>query len=373
VLLREPTKWLIDYDRLGAASALPEYPWPAVQLLGLPLRIGIPTILHYYAVMALSLLIVDAAAAGMLWRAGGRHFSRGLWVWLLFFPALGPLMVTRFDLVPAALAVAALLALSSGRALSAGGLAALGAAVKLWPALAMPAMLVPADRRSRVRSVAGFGVVVGVAALFTVAFAGAGRLWSPLALQAQRGLQIESFAALPFLWLRYLSPGGAWAVQPNDLCNCHELVGPGVPQALALAGFATFAVAAGVLAVHVRAFFAPSATRNAGVAALLAALMLVAWLVTARVFSPQYMVWLAAPLAALGVLPGKGLRRGDVALFVVACLLTHLVFPLGYEPLIQEGHLLQGPALAILTLRDSLVLVLGVRLVLEAASALRVQ
>jgi hypothetical protein len=171
---------------------------------------------------------------------------------------------------------------------------------------------------------------------------------------------------LPFLWLRLLATGTPWVVQANQQCNCHEIAGPGVAHAIAIAGFATFAAAAGVLTLHVRALFAPPAARSSALATLLALLLLIAWVATARVFSPQYMIWLAAPLAVLGVLPGNKLARIDLALFVAACVLTHLVFPLLFDALIWERYFLQGPVLMLLTLRDALVVALAARLAAQA-------
>src|SRR5689334_4038208 len=70
VVLREPTKWLVDLERLGTGKALPEYPWLAVQLVNLPLQLGVPTILHYYAAVVAFFLAVDAGVARLLWRVG---------------------------------------------------------------------------------------------------------------------------------------------------------------------------------------------------------------------------------------------------------------------------------------------------------------
>jgi hypothetical protein len=366
VVLREPTKWLVDLERLGTGKALPEYPWLAVQLVNLPLQLGVPTILHYYAAVVAFFLAVDAGVARLLWRVGEKRMSRGLWLWLLAFPALGPLMASRFDVVPAALCTCALLALFRERPASAGALVSLGAGVKLWPALGLPALLIPGSQADRGRVLVGFAVVAVVLLGATLAAGGEARVWSPLVLQASRGLQIEAFPALPFLWLRHLAAATPWVVQGNEACNCHEISGPGVTQAVAIAGFATFVAAAGVLTIHVRAFFAPPEARTSALAALLTTVLIIAWVATARVFSPQYMIWLSAPLAVLGVLTGNRLARLDLALFIAACFLTHVVFPLGYDALVWEGHFLQGGVLLILTLRDALVVTLGVRLAVQA-------
>jgi Glycosyltransferase family 87 len=362
VLLREPTKWLVDLDRLGPLRALPEYPWPTALLAYLPMALGIPTIVHYYAAVVLFALGLDALVAWGLWRAGGRTLSRGLWLWLLLFPALGPLVVTRLDLVPAALAAASLIALSRQRAAGSGALAALGAGFKLWPALALPGLLLAGEHRQRARVLLGFALCAAALAAVTLAAAGGERLGSPLRVQSERGLQIEAFAALPFLWARFLASGAPWDVAHQALCNCDEISGPAIAGAMAAARLAALAAAAALAALYVRALRAPPAARGAATAALLTALALLAWLVTSRVFSPQYLLWLAAPLAVLGVLPGAALEPADVALFVLACLLSHLVFPIGYEALLVERHFLQGPVLSVLTARDALLVALGVRL-----------
>src|SRR5262245_56090258 len=200
-LFNDPAQWLIELDRLGPQRAFPEYPWPAVALLYLPMWLGIPTILHYYACVVLFLLAADALLAWLLWRTGGRRASEGLLLWLAAFPALGPLMLTRFDLLPAALAACALLALQGGRPAAAGVCAALGGGIKLWPAFAVPALLVPGDSAARTRLLGGLIGAGLVLALATAAAAGLARVWSPLASQLGRGLQFESLAGLPLMWL----------------------------------------------------------------------------------------------------------------------------------------------------------------------------
>ncbi|HYX64545.1 MAG TPA: glycosyltransferase 87 family protein [Burkholderiales bacterium] len=360
-VLADPMKWLIELDQVGPARALPEYPWPSVALMHLPMRLGIPTIVHYYAVVIAFMLVVDAVMAWLLWRSGGSRMGPGLQVWLLYAPALGPLIFTRFDVLPAALVAAALLGLSAGRAASSGALAGLGAGFKLWPAAAFPALLVPMEWRTRLRalaSITGAGLALAVA---TAAAAGWGRLWSPLASQAERGLQLEAFAALPLLWARYLDASGGWSVRYAE-CKCHEIFGPGVPAAIHGGTYALIFGSIAVLALHARAFAAPRERRTAAVSAMLTALIVIAWLIGGRVFSPQYLIWLTAPVAALGALPGRQLPPADVALIVLIALLTHVVFPYGYESLISEPDGRQALFLAAMTIRDALIAALAVRL-----------
>jgi hypothetical protein len=112
--------------------------------------------------------------------------------------------------------------------------------------------------------------------------------------------------------------------------------------------------------------------RTPALAALLFVVTVLALLATNRVFSPQYLVWLVAPMAALGALPGPGLPRADAALVLCACLLTQLVFPFNYDGLVGPGQA-KAWVLAALTLRDLLVLALAARLVVRVWRATAAQ
>jgi hypothetical protein len=347
-------------EQAGSASAMPEYPWLAVALHELPLRLGVTSWPRYYAAMVTMFLLVDAAFLLCLWRAGARRPSSGFVTWLLVFPALGPLVVARFDIVAGALAAGALIALGAARPALAGALAAAGAGVKLWPALAVPALLVPGDWRQRRKVIFGLAAAALAIAAVTALASGAWRLWTPFLVQELRGLQLEAFAALPLLWARHFGRLGDSAVVYAQ-CRCYEIHGPAADAALSVASAAFWLAAAVLVVLHVRAWRAPPVARTSAAAAQLTALSVIAWTATSKVFSPQYLLWVAAPLAALGALRDAELRRVDIALLLAACALTQFLFPSRYNLLIQGGD---GAAIALaaLTLRDILLVVLGVRL-----------
>src|SRR6266571_9155561 len=112
--------------------------------------------------------------------------------------AIGSVLLSRYDLWPAALVVASLAAFVSGRSRLGSGL--LGAAItaKLYPALLVPLALVYVWRREgRREALVCLGIVVGVVALIFapfVALAPAG-VWHSLTVQLTRPLQIESLGA----------------------------------------------------------------------------------------------------------------------------------------------------------------------------------
>src|SRR5215468_3302172 len=101
-------------------DTLPEYPAPALLVFG-PAWWGAHGHWHaYLAAFVLAMLAVDGAFTAALWRAAGRRTTPGFWLWILVVPVLGPLVYARFDLVPAVLAGAALLALAARRPTAAG-------------------------------------------------------------------------------------------------------------------------------------------------------------------------------------------------------------------------------------------------------------
>ena len=372
LLLLPQTDLLADFTHLGvalhqagAAGAVFEYPWLAAALYELPLRLGASTWWRYYASMIALFLLLDAAFAFCLWRAGGRRATPGYATWLWLFPALGPLLVTRFDVLSGALVGCALLAHGAARRpVVAGALAALGAGFKLWPAISLPALLVPGARFERRGVIAGAALAALAAGALTVLAAGWERLWSPFVFQASRGLQIEAFAALPLLWAHHAGGLAGSVILHAPECKCHEIRAAATAGALSLAAGARWLGLAGLALLFVRALRAPEAARSAALAAQLTALSVIIWIATNKAFSPQYMVWVAAPLAALGVLQAGPSYRTNVALLLLACALTQYVFPSSYDALVAGGRE-AAPALTVLTLRDLLVLTLGARLALD--------
>ena len=111
---------------------------------------------------------------------------------------------------------------------------------------------------------------------------------------------------------------------------------------------------------------AVKATRGASFARLfppLALTLVVLLIVTNKVGSPQFQTWLIAPLI-LWVVLDRVRARVPVVVVLALCLLTCLVYPLGYDALLRADAL----AVGVLTVRNALLLVLlvlGVRAVVR--------
>ena len=107
---------------------------------------------------------------------------------------IGPLILTRFDLVPAFLVLAAVLARDRGKSATWSLLLSLGVAVKAFPLFLYPALL-RGERNLRRVAIAGAIPLLLCAAAILVT---GDEFGSAITYHTQRALQVESLAASPF-------------------------------------------------------------------------------------------------------------------------------------------------------------------------------
>ena len=341
---------------LGLAQTLNEYPTPVVWILLLPYGATGGSRLGYLVAFLAFMLALDAVFTLALYRAAGRRHDAALDFWLLFVPLVGGLSFVRFDMLPAVLTGGALLA-ARRRPWVTGALTGLGAAVKLWPALLIPAFLAHRpDRRA-----AGLAFVVagfGLAAVSLLA-GGPARLFSPLTWQSDRGLQIESVWGVPLMVARAVDPDG-WTVEISRY-QAYEIFGPGVDLWVGVANVATVVGLLALAALFARAFRVGGGTPVA--VGFLVLSTIAVMIVTNKTLSPQYLLWLGGPGAALLLVrPGSppvvrtAIRRTAYALLALA-LLTHLVYPVCYPGLLGwRGPQMIGVATVVTMLRNLVLL-----------------
>lgn len=242
------------------------------------------------------MLLFDLAGLALLALLGRRCGSyRGVWVWLLGMPLLGTFAVLRFDLVPTVIAIAALLVIHR-RPQWFGALAGLGAAIKVWPIVLLFGEW---DRRRLLHaSAAALAVLALVFGISTVAL---GDPASFLGEQSNRGLQEEAVATLP--WQLKAALGGD--LPPRAIhYGAWQITGDGADSVAALLEWLSFAVllAAAVWwwlrAKAIRAGNAHLGDESVSRDFVFAVVLLL--VVTSRVLSPQYMVWLLG-LAAVAL------------------------------------------------------------------------
>ena len=335
--------WFGLHQDRPAGELLTEYPTPVAWALA-GLHAVASELAAFKIWFALIMVGLDALTTVLLWR-------RSAWMgalWLAFGTAIGPITYFRIDL-PTATLVALALLWSSARPRTAGALLGLAAAVKLWPALLAPLLVVGADSQRKPRLV-GFLCMGGGLGLASLIIAGWERSLSPLAWQSERGLQIESIAATP-LMLGYAFDPGTWHVGYSRF-NAAELTGPGAGLALALTSLATVvpALLAAVLSWRLLKKASPEALAACFIA-------VVAWtIVFNKTFSPQYLWWLAGPVAIWCAWASSRRLATAVGLgTIVLALATGLIFPWCYESVISGS----AAGVLLLALRNLGVVVLA--------------
>ncbi|MEO9239001.1 MAG: glycosyltransferase family 87 protein [Jatrophihabitantaceae bacterium] len=323
------------FSGAGLHNTLQEYPLPVFAVLLPQFLLGFGNQVAFTILFAASMLAVDATFTGLLWRGDGRRRGDATNLWLWFVPALGPLSYFRFDLVPAVLAGGAVLA-AIRRPAVAGVLTALGAALKLWPVVMLPTFLIRrGDRRSVLVGFLVTGVLVGGLALL---IGGLRRTLSPLHWQSARGLQIESVAATPLMLARMFHPVGTWNIRLSQY-KAFEIFGAGRNLIVTLTSVLT--VLGGLLLIVLwrRALLVgtPSAETLGWI--FLATALIVT--ITNKTLSPQYLLWLGGPVAALAVrAPDDHAVRTFGRVLMVTAVATQLVFPVGYNALLKTHSLM---------------------------------
>jgi len=225
-----------------------------------------------------------------------------------FFVALSPLLVgslvlSRFDLWPAALTAIALAALLEDRHRVGWGFLGAAVAAKLYPFVLVPLALAWTWHRARLRDALA-GAVVFAAIVLPFFVLSPGGVWDSLYGQASRPLQIESLAAAVVTTFAH-----------PDVTTSHGSQN--------VVGFGSLALLTVGLQIGVVVALWIDFARRPNDLPRYAAAAVAAFVAFGKVLSPQFLVWLV-PLVPLV----RG-RRGAVAggLLVAALVLTQVWFP----------------------------------------------
>ena len=307
-----------------------EYPPGALPVFALP---GLATPSHgqdvspgFRRTFETLMWICGAAALGamaLLLRALGRR-PASIWAALVFTAlaplALGSVILSRFDLWPAAIVAAALAALVSGRARAGHALLGLGVATKLYPGVFVPlGVAFVWKRRGRREALVCLGLAAAVTAAIFLPFVvlAPGGVWHSLSVQLRRPLQVESLGSALLLAAHHAFGLG---VTESSSHGSQNLAGQGA-DAVALA---STIVQAAALVLIWTAFARGSGSREAFVRASVASLC--AFVAFGKVLSPQFLIWL------IPVVPLVRGRRGlwASALLLSALVLTQVWFPFRY-------------------------------------------
>jgi hypothetical protein len=333
-----------------------QYP-PLSLLFFIPPRLFAADLAGYFTWFNVELLIlawIGLAATAAIAQRLRQPLAPTLLVYSLALLAVGSLVPQRYDLAPAVLVALALTAWPSERRGAAWALLALGMLTKVYPALLFPLFTVAEWRRAGKRAVWRgwliFGGLIGVGLLPFLLLAPRETL-NALGGQVGRGLSIQSTYASLLLVSR--SIGVPAEIVYHRQLNSWDVIGPH-SDLLVLAATALQLVLLGL--VYLRFLRAQDSTNPALVRYSAAAIGV--GLVTSKVFSAQFILWLF-PLAFLS---GDKRFVWTSALFLAGAFMTQMLSPFLF------GELKQGAILPLLVaLGRDLCLVALCFLLLRAA------
>jgi uncharacterized membrane protein len=261
--------------------------------------------------------------------------------------ALGSVVVSRFDLWPAALVGWALVMLVSRRFTLSAILLGTAFAAKLWPAVLIPFFVVWLVRNHGSRAAAAWGAVTAlVAAVWFLPFtvlspSGVGHAFHE---QFARPLQIESLGGAILIATHHAFGTTLGRV---DSFGSQNLAGPGTHLAATLTTVVGALVLLAIWLLYVRS---DPAETTLVVYCAAAVATLIAF---GKVFSPQFLMWLIPLVLSVRT------RRAFVAipLFFATLILTQMWFPHHYWDLAIGFH---RPQVLELVLRDLGVVALAI-------------
>lgn len=264
-------------------------------------------------------LVADALLFTAVARKGFRESQfLPITIWLCAPLAMGPIFLGRFDVFPTLFACLALL--SAGTPMRAGGLLAVGTLLKVWPGFGLLAF----PKKSLTQ------LVVGFVSTTTILMFGIHAWWSDslnfIQGQTSRGLQIESVAALPYMWVNASSA----VVTTNFQYGAIEVVAAGT-------GFVNAAIT--MVFVVFLGFIAVQRFRGAlekVSPSLVMLLIVLVSMLTSRVLSPQYNLWVLGLLAVAMFNPVPQ-RRLIVGLIMTSAFCGQLLYPWLYVSFQQGG------------------------------------
>jgi hypothetical protein len=208
---------------------------------------------------------------------------------------------------------------------AAGAILAIGGGLKVWPAV----MALALSRRDWVRG--AFGATLATAAVIVVsAWAFPSVISGFLGNGEARGLQTESVAALPFVWARMFT--GPEAIPEAFRYGSSEV---GVPLADAIAPWLIPLTGIGLLLL----ILARALGRLDHVPVVDIAFVAILWLmVTSRVLSPQYNVWLVGMAALVWAAGSPRMRIATIPVAVTA-VAAQALYPFAYIDIIEGGFI----------------------------------
>jgi hypothetical protein len=298
-------------------------------------------------------LISCGIAAALAWLAlrqwaPGSPF-RVLAAYALLVVAVAPLVAWRYDILVGLLVVLAVMATVKDRPTLAGLALGLGALAKVYPAFLLPVFLVRHVARreglAAVRMLTGFLLPVAFVMVPLLVMGGRAALYF-VDWQQARGVEIESVVSGVALVAHLMFGADAAATHAFNSWQISSPLADALASPLLILTLVLLTLIVAAAFVGFRAEHGAEPARQGDLlsACLLAVLLVV--MLTNKVLSPQYLVWLI-PLAALR--PAR-----EAVLLALVGVLTLAIFLLNWPQLLA----LDGGMIVLLNVRNLLLLIL---------------
>jgi len=280
------------------------------------------------------------------------HGLSGAWFWVLWPILMGPLALTRFDVVPTLFALLALIVLSNRtiRPYLSGFLLGVGALVKLWPMLLFVVYPKKALKKSSTSFVSTLILMILFMSTWSVGFT------NFLNNQTSRGLQVESIAATPFVLAKLFGANVEYPFRYGSV-EVQALFADEIGLLLNLFTLIVFMV------LFIWNYQNKLNYLNLFDKALVIVMISIA---LSRVFSPQFWIWVGG-LASLALINKETKLKKVIVLLSISAFLTQLLYPGQYVQLLSGeffGTLLQLTRVTLFLW----ALVIGTKLLLKPTS-----
>lgn len=242
----------------------------------------------------------------------------GAWFWIIWPILMGPLLLTRFDLVPTWFAILGLIAIYEKRIKLAGFLITVGSLLKLWPILILSIL----DRKILSKIIFPI-VILSVLVLIFIEFISVGSL-SFLENQTSRGLQVESVAAVIFVIFKLWGANVDYPFRYGSL-EVEAVFANEIALILNLSTLIFFLI---IFTLNIKDKLNSLNIFEKSLIVIIFAIGL------SRVFSPQFWIWIGGISALVILFKDTKLKR-VILILSSSALLTQILYPALYVGLLN--------------------------------------
>jgi len=338
-----------------------EYPPLALVCFTIP-RLVTSTFSDYHWAFSVEILIFDLLALFLLSKLSrvlGINQITTLVIYTLLLIGIGPLLIYRFDLIPAVMVLACLYAFSQGKYGLAWAILAMGVMTKIYPIVIAPIFLIYELSQHRYKEALreiGLFVLTAQIIILPGFFINPTGFVNSFLVQMHRGLQLESTYSSFILLFQNLGLTKVYIESAGPLIASMDIISP---AASFLSEIAWLVMAAALILIYwlfyrrcsnKMVYLSPKKQPDMVDIIYYSFLAVLIFIISSNVFSPQYLIWFI-PLAPLVIWRWKNALW--LGLIMVSAL-TYYEFPLHYN-LLEKGNAL---LVYILLSRNILLIVL---------------